>query len=131
NELVILPDMEKRLEAFVRLAHAIVVFPGGVGTAEEILYLLGILLNERNRDVPLPLIFTGPASSRYYMERLHEFIGETLGEAAQSKYKIILNDPPAVAREVAAGLEVVRASRAKTDDAYFFNWQLEIGLDFQ
>src|SRR5690606_34556966 len=59
NELVILPDMEKRLEAFVRLAHAIVVFPGGVGTAEEILYLLGILLNEKNRDVPLPVIFTG------------------------------------------------------------------------
>ena len=44
NELVILPDMEKRLEAFVRMAHAIVVFPGGVGTAEEVLYLLGILL---------------------------------------------------------------------------------------
>jgi len=61
NELVILPDMEKRLEAFVRLAHAIVVFPGGVGTAEEILYLLGILLNEKNQDVPLPLIFTGIA----------------------------------------------------------------------
>jgi len=131
NELVILPDMEKRLEAFVRLAHAIVVFPGGVGTAEEILYLLGILLNERNQDVVVPLIFTGPESSRYYMERLHAFIGETLGEAAQSKYKIILNDPPAVAREVAAGLEVVRAARAKTDDAYFFNWQLEIGIDFQ
>ena len=38
NELVILPDIEKRLEAFVRLAHAIVVFPGGVGTIEEILF---------------------------------------------------------------------------------------------
>jgi len=29
NELVIMPDVEKRLEAFVRLAHTIVVFPGG------------------------------------------------------------------------------------------------------
>ncbi|MEO0579906.1 MAG: pyrimidine/purine nucleosidase domain-containing protein, partial [Pseudomonadota bacterium] len=38
NELVIMPDMEKRLEAFVRVGHGIVVFPGGVGTAEEILY---------------------------------------------------------------------------------------------
>ena len=34
NDLVIMPDIEKRLEAFVRLAHGIVVFPGGVGTAE-------------------------------------------------------------------------------------------------
>jgi hypothetical protein len=37
NQLVILPDIEKRLEAFVRLAHGIVVLPGGAGTAEEIL----------------------------------------------------------------------------------------------
>ncbi|MBU0835931.1 MAG: DUF4478 domain-containing protein, partial [Gammaproteobacteria bacterium] len=43
NELVILPDIEKRLEAFVRVGHGIIIFPGGVGTAEEFLYLLGIL----------------------------------------------------------------------------------------
>ena len=36
NELVIMPDMEKRLEAFVRIAHAIVIFPGGLGSAEDI-----------------------------------------------------------------------------------------------
>ncbi|MGB1271338.1 MAG: nucleotide 5'-monophosphate nucleosidase PpnN, partial [Endozoicomonas sp.] len=45
NELIILPDIEKRLEAFVRLGHGIIVFPGGPGTCEEILYLLGILLH--------------------------------------------------------------------------------------
>ena len=45
NPLVIMPDIEKRLEAFVRLGHGIVVFAGGAGTAEEILYLLGILLD--------------------------------------------------------------------------------------
>ena len=33
NHLVIMPDIEKRLEAFVRMAHGIIVFPGGVGTA--------------------------------------------------------------------------------------------------
>ncbi len=31
NELVIMPDIEKRLEAFVRLAHGMIIFPGGVG----------------------------------------------------------------------------------------------------
>ena len=49
NHLVIMPDIEKRLEAFVRLGHGIIVFPGGVGTAEEILYLLGILLQRGQR----------------------------------------------------------------------------------
>ena len=48
NELVILPDIEKRLEAFVRISHGIIIFPGGAGTAEELLYILGILLNPKN-----------------------------------------------------------------------------------
>lgn len=131
NELVILPDMEKRLEAFVRLAHAIVVFPGGVGTAEEILYLLGILLSPANKSEHMPLIFTGPASSKRYFERLDRFIGVTLGPIAQRRYKIILGDPAAVAREVLRGLQQVRETRAAQDNAYFFNWALDIGLDFQ
>ena len=60
NQLVIMPDIEKRLEAFVRLAHGIVVFPGGAGTAEEILYLLGILLDPANRRAAAPVVLTGP-----------------------------------------------------------------------
>lgn len=131
NELVILPDMEKRLEAFVRMAHAIVVFPGGVGTAEEILYLLGILLRPENEHERLPLVFTGPASSKRYFERLHAFIGATLGSEAQRRYKVVLADPSAVAAEVTAGLKRVRDSRAERDNAYFFNWSLDIGLEFQ
>jgi pyrimidine/purine-5'-nucleotide nucleosidase len=131
NELVILPDMEKRLVAFVRMAHAIVVFPGGVGTAEEILYLLGILLSPANGSENLPLVFTGPVSSKRYFERLHHFIGQTLGPVAQRRYKIVLGDAPAVAREVVHGLRQVRDARAAQDNAYFFNWSLDIGRDFQ
>jgi predicted Rossmann-fold nucleotide-binding protein len=131
NELVILPDMEKRLEAFVRLAHGIVIFPGGVGTAEETLYLLGILLSPENADERLPLVLTGPASSRTYFERLHAFIGETLGPVAQRRYKIILADPGAVAAEITRGLKEVRESRAQADNAYFYNWDLQIDLDLQ
>src|SRR5690348_12294502 len=48
NNLVILPDIEKRLEAFVRVGHGFIVFPGGVGSCEEILYLLGILRSEEH-----------------------------------------------------------------------------------
>jgi hypothetical protein len=123
--------MEKRLEAFVRLAHAIVIFPGGVGTAEETLYLLGILLSPHNAGVRLPLVFTGPPSSKPYFERLHAFIGDTLGREAQRRYKVILADPGAVAAEVTRGLADVRKSRASRDNAYFYNWDLHIDLDFQ
>ncbi len=131
NSLVILPDIEKRLEAFVRMAHGIVVFPGGVGTAEEILYLLGILLHPDNADMPFPVIFTGPASSAEYFTRIDAFIAATLGETARSRYRIIVDDPAQVAREMQAGIEQVRAFRAERDDAYYFNWLLKIDHDFQ
>jgi predicted Rossmann-fold nucleotide-binding protein len=131
NELVIMPDIEKRLEAFVRIGHAIVVFPGGAGTAEEILYLLGILLHPDNAEIPFPLIFTGPERSADYFAQIDRFIGETLGPAAQQRYKIVIDDPEQVAREAVEGIRQVREFRKHTDDAYYFNWLLKIAGEFQ
>lgn len=131
NELVIFPDVEKRLEAFVRAGHGFIVFPGGVGTAEEILYVLGILLHPENADLPFPLVFTGPKSAEDYFRRIDGFIGETLGTEAQNRYKIIIDDPVAVAREIQAGIGQVRAYRKEKRDAYYFNWQLRIEHEFQ
>jgi predicted Rossmann-fold nucleotide-binding protein len=131
NSLVIMPDMEKRLEAFVRVGHGIVVFPGGVGTAEEILYLLGILLHPKNRDMPLPLIFTGPAESAAYFQHIDEFVGETLGPEAQARYSIVMDDPEEVARLMLVGLQNVREYRRQHGDAYYFNWRLVVEHEFQ
>ena len=131
NQLVIMPDIEKRLEAFVRCAHAIVVFPGGAGTAEEILYLLGILLDPANAEQPLPVIFTGPPSAAEYFGQIDRFIGATLGDVARSRYKIVIGDPPQAAREVFKGIEAVREYRRAKSDAYNYNWLLKIPEDFQ
>ncbi len=131
NSLIIMPDMEKRLEAFVRTGHGIVAFPGGVGTAEEILYLLGILLHPDNTDLPMPVIFTGPAKSAAYFQQIDNFVAATLGSQAQDRYKIIIDDPEHVAREMKDGLETVRLFRKEHADAYYFNWRLRIDHDFQ
>ena len=131
NELVIMPDIEKRLEAFVRMSHGIIIFPGGAGTAEELLYLLGILLHPDNQDIPFPLVLTGPEGSAEYFQQLHEFINTTLGFEAQQKYKIIIDDPEAVAREMKRGMDAVTDYRRKNNDAYHFNWLLKIDPDFQ
>ncbi len=131
NELVIFPDIEKRLEAFVRTGHGIVVFPGGVGTAEEILYLLGILLHPDNADFPFPLVFTGPRGAEAYFQGIDRFLGDTLGPEAQRHYKIIIDDPAGVARELRAGLQHVRDFRKRRQDAYNFNWLLRIEREFQ
>jgi len=131
TELVIFPDVEKRLEAFVRSGHGFVVFPGGVGTAEEILYVLGILLHPDNAELPFPLVFTGPKIAEDYFRQIDRFVGETLGAEAQSRYKIIIDDPAAVAREMHAGIRDVRAYRKEKRDAYYFNWLLRIEHEFQ
>jgi predicted Rossmann-fold nucleotide-binding protein len=131
NDLVIMPDIEKRLEAFVRIGHGIVVFPGGAGTAEEILYILGILLHPDNAEIPFPLIFTGPQSSADYFKQIDAFIGETLGRQAQKLYKIIIDDPVTVAQEMLAGIKRVREFRKERADAYYFNWALKIDHEFQ
>jgi len=131
NHLVIMPDIEKRLEAFVRIGHGIVVFPGGVGTAEEILYLLGILLREENADLPFPLILTGPVASAPYFEQIDRFIRLTLGEAATARYEILIDEPNTVARRMVAGIRKVREYRIAHKDSFFFNWALEVPLPFQ
>ena len=131
NDLVILPDIEKRLEAFVRLGHGIIVFPGGVGTCEEILYLLGILLHPENKNIPFPLILTGPKDSEDYFKQINQFIADTLGLEAQQRYRIIINDPIQVAREISQGIERVKQYRLDKDDAFYFNWRLTIDEEFQ
>jgi hypothetical protein len=126
-----MPDIEKRLESFVRLGHGIVVFPGGVGTAEEILYLLGILLREENAQLPFPLILTGPVASAPYFEQIDRFIRLTLGEAATRRYEIIVGNPEKVARQMASGIRTVREHRLAQKDSFYFNWSLEVPLEFQ
>jgi len=131
NDLVIMPDIEKRLEAFVRAGHGIVVFPGGAGTAEEILYILGILLHPDNAEIPFPLIFTGPETSREYFVQINQFLSDTLGPRALLRYQIIIDDPELVAREMQAGIKQVREFRKARSDAYYFNWMLKIDHEFQ
>ena len=131
NELVIMPDIEKWLEAFVRTGHGIITFPGGPGTCEEILYLIGVLLHPENREEPYPFILTGPESSRAYFEQIDAFIGSTLGKEAQKLYTIIINDPELVAKTMHQGLKEVTRYRREHNDAFHFNWQLAIDPIFQ
>ncbi len=131
NELLIMPDIEKRLEAFARLGHGIVVFPGGVGTAEEILFLLGLLLHPENREQHLPVIFTGPAASADYFAMIDRFVRTTLGDAAAARYRIVSDDPRQVARLMREGVDAVYRERTARNDAYYFNWDLTIDFALQ
>ena len=131
NQLVIMPDIEKRLEAFVRLAHGVVVFPGGVGTAEEILYLLGILLEPANAGQPLKVVLTGPKSTADYFIQIRRFIEGTLGKKAAELLHVIVDDPAEVARYMVSTMEQARDFRRNNNDSYNYNWLLKIPPPFQ
>lgn len=131
NELIVMSDIEKRLEAFIRLGHGIIIFPGGVGTAEEFFYILGLLLLPQNKDICLPLILTGPKESEEYFRTLDKFIGQTLGKEAQKFYEIIIDDPIAVAKKMKLAMPHVKECRQQRGDSYCYNWLLTIPEDFQ
>ncbi|MDR9830134.1 nucleotide 5'-monophosphate nucleosidase PpnN [Vibrio sp. FNV 38] len=131
NELVIMPDIEKRLEGFVRMAHGIVIFPGGPGTAEELLYILGIMMHPDNSEQPMPIVLTGSKESEAYFRSIDRFIGDTLGKEAQKHYTIVIDDPAEAARIMKRAIPKVRDHRKATEDAYSFNWSLKIAPEFQ
>ena len=131
SDLVVLPDIEKRLEAFLRVGHGVIVFPGGAGTTEEILYLLGVLLDPRNADVELPVIFTGPAGSADYFLELDEFLRLTLGDVVTDRYEVVIGDAEEVGNLMGRMIRSVRRQRRRDGDAYYFNWLLNIPLPHQ
>ncbi|MEE4190941.1 MAG: nucleotide 5'-monophosphate nucleosidase PpnN [Halieaceae bacterium] len=131
NELIILPDIEKRLEAFLRVAHAILVFPGGAGTAEEILYLLGVMMQPENAGRQLPIVMSASEESAAYFDEIDRFIRATLGEEATRHYEIICGDPAATAQRLRQGVTQVRRHRNRENESYCFNWELHIPEEFQ
>ncbi len=131
TELCILPDIEKRLEAFLRLGHGIIIFPGGVGTLEEILYLISILQHPRNRHIALPVILTGPASAEKWFQEVFHFLDSTLGLQGRAHLNYIPDNPIEVAREMRLAMETVRQDRRNSSDAYYFNWRLHIEPELQ
>lgn len=131
NELAIMPDIEKRLEAFVRLAHTVIVFPGGAGTLEEIMFLLGVKLHPANHSNPLPMVLAAPAGSERYFEQIDRFLRHALGEAVRQHYEIVIGDSAAVARGVKRQIKTLRRSRVEAGESFSFAWELAVPEDLQ
>jgi hypothetical protein len=115
----------------VRLSHGIIVFPGGAGTAEEVLYILGLLMHPDNQSVSFPLIFAASATSADYFTSLDTFIRFTLGDDAAQYYEIITDNPVLVGQRMQQGIESVHRYRRKHSESYSYNWSLMVPKAFQ
>ncbi|TVT55642.1 MAG: LOG family protein [Sedimenticola thiotaurini] len=131
NELIVMPDIEKRLEAFIRLGHVLIIFPGGVGTMEELLFVLGVLSHPENKDIELPIFLTGPASSGAYFDSVIRFIEMTLGSTSLNLVRKVIGDPGLVAKLVNDALMHVTRERRQRDDSFHYNWSLHMDDAFQ
>ena len=74
DHLIIFPDIEKRLEAFIRMTRGGIILPGGVGTLEEILTILWVKTHPLNRDLSFPLYLCQPVQSGNYFRDILEFL---------------------------------------------------------
>jgi hypothetical protein len=74
DHLIVFPDIEKRLEAFVRMSRASLMFPGGVGTLEEILTILWIKMHPKNKGIRFPIYFCQPLQSGDYFKNILDFL---------------------------------------------------------
>ncbi|WP_051301844.1 nucleotide 5'-monophosphate nucleosidase PpnN [Sedimenticola selenatireducens] len=131
NELIVMPDIEKRLEAFIRLGHVLIVFPGGVGTMEELLFVLGVLSHPDNHDIELPIFLTGPESSSSYFDAVIRFIEMTLGSTALNLVRKVIGNHTLIAKLVSDALLHVTKERRQRDDSFHYNWSLHIEKEFQ
>lgn len=131
SDLVIMPDIEKRLEAFVRFGHVLIVFPGGPGTAEELLFILGIKLCQENRHNPIPLILTGNQKNKPYFDAIDEFLQYCFGDDITRYYRIIIDNPEEVAIAVKEGLTTVYEHRTLVHEAFCYNWALHLPKELQ
>jgi predicted Rossmann-fold nucleotide-binding protein len=131
NELIVMPDIEKRLEAFIRLGHVLIIFPGGVGTMEELLFVLGVLSHPENSAIELPIFLTGPASSGPYFDAVIRFIEMTLGATSLNLIRKVIGDPELVGKLVNDALLHVTRERRQRDDSFHYNWSLHLDEAFQ
>ncbi len=131
NELIVMPDIEKRLEAFVRVGHGFIVFPGGVGTLEELLYLLVIRLSPKNKNISFPLILTGPSSSKDYFKSIENFLEKMFGQEIKQYYQVIVGDAEEVSYKIKKEINQTLEFRKSNEDSFSFNWSLYVPYGLQ
>lgn len=89
HELVTLANMSRRLELFLRLSQGGVIFPGGIGTLEEIAAVLAILLHPKNEGVHYPFVLSErEEGDGTYMRTVMKFLEQTLGDQTKQHLSV-------------------------------------------
>ena len=88
-------------------------------------------MQQANKDQVLPVIFACCEKDKAYFEVLDRFLRRCLGDEVANYYEIITESPRKVAEAAKAGVQKTYRFRRKTQEAYGFNWQMQIPYALQ
>lgn len=123
SELVIFPDVEKRMEAFIRASHRGRIHPGGAGTVEEMLTFLGVKAHPANAEAVYPFdLVERPGGD--YAERVTAWLRTCFGDALDGLMHVHVGGPRSYA-------EYVHDSADAIDTAQLWNEHLYVPTEIQ
>lgn len=97
NRLLVFPNIEMRMEAFIRASHRGRAHPGGVGTIEEILFMLAVLSDSANEGIHFPFDLVEPPDSTYF-GALVDFLRACFGREMDRHFTVHRESPADYAR---------------------------------
>lgn len=117
QKLAVFEQIERRLEAFTRSGQMTVIFPGGTGTFEEMLYVLAVLMEEKNRDKHYTFLMVGDETKREYYDIVTKTLEKALGpeilEQADLRNRICIGKPKFVAQRILREVEKAQYARRR------------------
>ncbi|WP_027182815.1 pyrimidine/purine nucleotide monophosphate nucleosidase domain-containing protein [Desulfovibrio inopinatus] len=119
NRFLVFPNIEYRMEAFIRGAHRGRVHPGGVGTLEEILTMLAVLSQPENQGMPYAFDLVEREGGSYF-KTLDGYLKLCLKDRVEGLYNIHRGAPTLYAQSMA---EQTRTQNTK------FLWNDELVFD--
>lgn len=92
SDLLVFPNIEMRMEAFIRASHRGRVHPGGTGTMEEAMTFLGMKIHPKNDGLLYPFdLIESPEGN--YMRTLQNFFRECFGNALDGLMEFHIETP--------------------------------------
>lgn len=99
SDLLVFPNIEMRMEAFIRASHRGRLHPGGTGTMEEAMTFLGMKIHPKNDGLLYPFdLIESPEGN--YMRTLQKFFWECFGDVLDGLLEFHIETPDEYHRHV-------------------------------
>jgi hypothetical protein len=79
-----------------------------------------------DNEEAIPVIFAGPETCAEYFQELVRFLTDCLGDDVENYFQVFIGSPHEVGKSIRAAVEEVHDRRSNSNQAFYFNWELNI-----